>query len=307
MDNTLNIAVKEYFAHKKNERENYGQCYVAFGEYCKSIQYSGLKDLFNNKITEYELVHSCMLYFQNSKKAKGIEAINRYLSAIDSFYSEYISKLGGITCPALEHGCRNKELIANICRNLQQDLKREIYVPISNNELNNLYTVLNQLKVNNYFQYGQKVICELLLHYGFKLNIIISLSMADVDLKKGYIRVNNRRGIYSIKIHKNILSHMNCYNQIHPYPDRTYFFTNTKGQRLNSNSILPTVKAKLSTTQNNITATTIALNGIALLIEKGLTISEIMRITGFEIQKIVDVSEYLIGTNDIDKILNEKL
>ena len=308
MHDTLKTAVEEYFEQKKYERENYGQCYVAFVEYFKGFNYSGLKDLFNNMITEYEIVHSCMLYFQNSKKAKGIAAINRYLSAIDLFYSEYISKLGGINCPALERGCRNKYLITSICRNLKQDLRCEIYVPIDDKELTSLYLVMKQLKINNFFQYGQKVICELLLNYGFKLNVIVGLRKTDVDLDQGVIIIKNHKGICKIKLYNEILTHMKYYDNLQSYSNRTYFFTNTKGKKLNSTSLLQTVKEKLSVeNQKNVTATTIALKGIARLIERGLTVSEIMRLTGFEIQKIVDVSEYLMGENDINKILNSKL
>ncbi|RXS75236.1 hypothetical protein [Blautia faecicola] len=308
MNDVLKIAVEEYYNQKKYERENYGQCYAAFVKFFKDFEYSGLKDLFNNVITEYDIVHSCMLYCQSSKKVKGVEAVNRYLSAIDLFYSEYISKLGGICCPALERGCRNKHLITNICRNLNQELEREIYVPIDEKELACLHTIIDQLNVNNFYQYGQKVICELLLNYGFKLNVIVGLVRTNVDLENGIMTIKNRKGVYKIKLYDEILEHMNYYNYLQEYHNRTYFFTNTKGEKLDSNSVLQTVKSKFSTeSQNNITATTIALNGIARLIAQGLTVSEIMRITGFEIQKIVDVSEYLIEENDINKIFCEKL
>ena len=57
----------------------------------------------------------------------------------------------------------------------------------------------------------------------------------------------------------------------------------------------------------NFTPTTIALYGVANLIEKGLTLGEIKLLTGFETQKIEDVSQYLLTDEDVDKVINKKL
>ena len=42
---------------------------------------------------------------------------------------------------------------------------------------------------------------------------------------------------------------------------------------------------------HNFTPTTVALQGVANLIEKGLTLQEIKILTGFETQKIEDISK----------------
>lgn len=57
----------------------------------------------------------------------------------------------------------------------------------------------------------------------------------------------------------------------------------------------------------NISNTTLALKGISKLIQKGLTISEIKCLTGFETKKIEDVSNYLMAQYDKETVINEKL
>ena len=58
---------------------------------------------------------------------------------------------------------------------------------------------------------------------------------------------------------------------------------------------------------HNFTPMTVALQGVANLIEKGLTLQEIKILTGFETQKIEDVSKYLLTDEDIEKAINQKL
>lgn len=50
-----------------------------------------------------------------------------------------------------------------------------------------------------------------------------------------------------------------------------------------------------------------ALSGVANLIERGLTLGEIKLLTGFETQKIEDVSQYLLTDENVDKVINEKM
>ena len=49
------------------------------------------------------------------------------------------------------------------------------------------------------------------------------------------------------------------------------------------------------------------LTGVQKLLEKGMTIAEIKMLTGFGIQKIDDVAEYMLMAQDIEKVINEKL
>ena len=58
---------------------------------------------------------------------------------------------------------------------------------------------------------------------------------------------------------------------------------------------------------SNFTPTSIALQGVSNLIEKGFTLEEIKALTGFETQKIDDVSKYLLTDVDVEKVINGKL
>lgn len=58
---------------------------------------------------------------------------------------------------------------------------------------------------------------------------------------------------------------------------------------------------------SNFTPTSVALQGVADLIGKGLSLGEIKVLTGFETQIIGDVSKYLLMDEDVEKVINEKL
>ena len=102
---------------------------------------------------------------------------------------------------------------------------------------------------------------------------------------------------------------MKKYCEIHRYPDRDYLFTKSNGNVLSPDSIFAKgIKDKLKRRQVvDFTPTSVALSGVAGLIQKGFTIAEIQILTGFEIQKIVDVSQYLLSDVDVEKTVNEKL
>ena len=77
---------------------------------------------------------------------------------------------------------------------------------------------------------------------------------------------------------------------------------------MTSDSILGTLKSRLEKMDiTNFTPTTVALSGVANLIERGLTLGEIKLLTGFETQKIEDVSQYLLTDENVDKAINEKM
>ena len=132
MNQFLSIALKTHFESLKvgGKGENYWQCYQAFLKYCDIYGDCDLKDLFNNKLLRQDIVCACASYYNSSAKAHRKEAVNRFLSAIDLFYKNYIKKMGGIECSALEGGCRNNEMIEDIEKCLNTKLKQEIYCPI---------------------------------------------------------------------------------------------------------------------------------------------------------------------------------
>lgn len=79
-----------------------------------------------------------------------------------------------------------------------------------------------------------------------------------------------------------------------------------KGKKITSSSALATIQEKLEEV-NNINTTTLALKGVSKLIQKGLTLSEIKYLTGFETKKIEDVSRWLMNQEDVESVINNKL
>ncbi len=308
MNNSLKSALDEYNNLKRDKRKNYKSCYNSFLDYCDVFSDYGLKELFNNVITLHEIEQACKKYFLSSKKTKTLEAINRFLSAIDLFYSEYLIPRG-IRCEALENGCRNKQVIKWICDGINQDLKQKIYLPLNDEEVEITKKLINELNDIKFYQLGQKIIFDLFLNYGFKAQVIFFMPREALDLENNILTIcNDDECPIKLELNDELVELFEKYCSIQKYPDRQYLFTNTKGKRLNSGSVLDSLKQKvLKEEVSGINSTTIALKGVEGLINVGLTISEIRKLTGFEAQKIIDVSEYLLAGKDIDEVINNKL
>lgn len=82
--------------------------------------------------------------------------------------------MGGIECSALEGGCRNNEMIEDIEKCLNTKLKQEIYCPIDDKIEIEIIKICNNLKKSDFYKFGQKILCNLLLKYGFKLNLLVN-------------------------------------------------------------------------------------------------------------------------------------
>lgn len=214
--------------------------------------------------------------------------------------------MGGIECSALEGGCRNNEMIEDIEKCLNTKLKQEIYCPIDDKIEIEIIKICNNLKKSDFYKFGQKILCNLLLKYGFKLNLLVNLKKADVNDIDGIITIRNKDNVINLSVDKSMASDIRQYNMVHRYPNREYFFLNTKGNKITSSSALATIQEKLEEV-NNINTTTLALKGVSKLIQKGLTLSEIKYLTGFETKKIEDVSMWLMNQEDVESVINNKL
>ena len=122
----------------------------------------------------------------------------------------------------------------------------------------------------------------------------------------GIITIRNKDSVINLSVDKSMVSDIRQYNMVHRYPNREYFFLNTKGKKITSSSALATIQEKLEEV-NNINTTTLALKGVSKLIQKGLTLSEIKYLTGFETKKIEDVSRWLMNQEDVESVINNKL
>lgn len=214
--------------------------------------------------------------------------------------------MGGIECSALEGGCRNNEMIEDIEKCLNTKLKQEIYCPIDDKIEIEIIKICNNLKKSDFYKFGQKILCNLLLKYGFKLNLLVNLKKDDVNDIDGIITIRNKDNVINLSVDKSMASDIRQYNMVHRYPNREYFFLNTKGNKITSSSALATIQEKLEEV-NNINTTTLALKGVSKLIQKGLTLSEIKYLTGFETKKIEDVSMWLMNQEDVESVINNKL
>lgn len=214
--------------------------------------------------------------------------------------------MGGIECSALEGGCRNNEMIEDIEKCLNTKLKQEIYCPIDDKIEIEIIKICNNLKKSDFYKFGQKILCNLLLKYGFKLNLLVNLKKDDVNDIDGIITIRNKDNVINLSVDKSMASDIRQYNMVHRYPNREYFFLNTKGNKITSSSALATIQEKLEEV-NNINTTTLALKGVSKLIQKGLTLSEIKYLTGFETKKIEDVSMWLMNQEDVESVINSKL
>lgn len=214
--------------------------------------------------------------------------------------------MGGIECSALEGGCRNNEMIEDIEKCLNTKLKQEIYCPIDDKIEIEIIKICNNLRKSDFYKFGQKILCNLLLKYGFKLNLLVNLKKDDVNDIDGIITIRNKDNVINLSVDKSMASDIRQYNMVHRYPNREYFFLNTKGNKITSSSALATIQEKLEEV-NNINTTTLALKGVSKLIQKGLTLSEIKYLTGFETKKIEDVSMWLMNQEDVESVINNKL
>lgn len=74
--------------------------------------------------------------------------------------------------------------------------KQEIYCPIDDKIEIEIIKICNNLKKSDFYKFGQKILCNLLLKYGFKLNLLVNLKKADVNDIDGIITIRNK-GIYT--------------------------------------------------------------------------------------------------------------
>lgn len=308
MSTALKKELDDYYKTIKEERANYHACYKSFLEYCnQELKLYSLADLAQN-LTKIDIEQACKYYFETSKRATSIEAIQRFLTAIDQFFS--YAKGQEIKWRYLKEGCRNKQIVHDVCLSLNNELSQKIYLPFDEEkEVKIAKEQIELLNKNNFYQFGQSVMYRLLITYGFKEKIIINIRTEDFNEKEGQLLVgcDEEQRIY-VKLEADIWDDLVKYCGMHKYPYRTYLFTKSNGEQLTPDSIFYTLKEKMKKLDiHNFTPTTVALQGVANLIEKGLTLQEIKILTGFETQKIEDVSKYLLTDEEIEKEINEKL
>lgn len=309
MNQKLKQVLEDCYRTIKEIRPNYRTCYHSFLEYC-DMYYSqcSFTELFEDQLDIFDMKRACKLYIESSKKATSIEAIQRFLTAMD-FLFRYL-KENGIRCKKMETGCRRKDVVHDICINLNHELEQKIYLPFDGEkELKIVEEQIVLLNRQNFYQLGQSIIYRLLVAYGFKEKVVINFKLHDFDSQRGKLLVNcNGENSLLIHLPEDIHQDLVEYCSLNKYRDREYLFTKSNGALLTPDSMLGTLKSRVKKMGVlNFTPTTVALYGVVHLIDKGLTLGEIKILTGFETQKIEDVFQYLLTEENVDKAINEKL
>lgn len=233
--------------------------------------------------------------------------MERYLIAIDNFY-QWLRGMG-VKCEKLDDRCNKKYLKEQICSRIGIPIEHEEYIPISDETVEKIEKMVEQLKPNKFYPYGQKLIFELLIKYGFKTQIILGISKdAYNPVDRTLVITNKVYGNIILELPDEFVNMFNRYNELQIYKDREYMFTYTDGKQLETNDIFDTLQDKIRASEiGKVSAINISLKGVENMINRGLFVSEIQRITGFSAKKIIEVYERMHAEKDINKIINEKL
>lgn len=258
----------------------------------------------------HSIVEACRTYVEGSKKAKTVQAINRYLIAMDKFYVNYIKKQG-IICDELEAGCHRKEVINDVVNSMNEKLgSRKIAVPMKPDEIEAMEEVIKTLNCESHYQYGQIVRYRLMLEYGFKSEVLLDLRLEQFDEETLSLNIEYDEDTHFLLFLDEELGNMlKRYCEMNCKKDRKWLFTNSNGKKIASPYIMDELRKRAKENFNiaGFSPMATGLIGVQKLLEKGMTIAEIKMLTGFTIQKIDDVADYMLMAQDIEKVINEKL
>ncbi len=174
---------------------------------------------------------------------------------------------------------QKEKTVHDICVSLNNELEQKIYLP------------------------------RLLTTYGFKEKVVINFKLRDFDDQTGKLMVCcNEENSINIDLPEKIYRDVVIYCSLNKYQEREHLFTKSNGTCLTPDSMFGTLKPRMKKMDvANFTPTSVALYGVANLIEEGLTLAEIKLLTGFETQKIDDVAQYLLTDEDAEELINRKI
>lgn len=310
--NELERALNNYKKSMDTNRKGDAACYDSFFKYCEVEGLAGypLKKLFLEYISMHSIVEACRKYVEESKKTKTVQAINRYLIAMDKFYVNYIKKQG-IICAELESGCHRKEVTNDVVNSMNEKLgNRKIAVPMKPDEIEAMEEVIKTLNSESHYQYGQIVRYRLMLEYGFKSEVLLDLKLEQFDEETLSLNLEYDEDTrFRVFLDEKLGNMVKRYCEMNCKKDRELLFTNSDGTKIVSSRIMDELRKRAKDSFNIAGFSPIAtgLTGVQKLLERGMTIAEIKMLTGFGIEKINDVAEYMLMTQDIEKVINEKI
>lgn len=295
MANELERALSNYKKNMDANRKGDAACYDSFFKYCEEEGLSKypLKKLFVEYISMHTIVEACRKYVEESKKTKTVQAINRYLIAMDKFYVNYIKKQG-IICDELEAGCHRKEVINDVVNSMNEKLgSRKIAVPMKPDEIEAMEEVIKTLNCESHYQYGQIVRYRLMLEYGFKSEVLLDLRLEQFDEETLSLNLEYDEDThFKVFLGEELGNMVKRYCEMNCKKDRKLLFTNANGTKIVSSRIMDELRKRAKESFNiaGFSPMAAGLTGVQKLLEKGMTIAEIKMLTGFGIKKIDDVA-----------------
>lgn len=306
------IMMFEYFKEdvKKAGRSEYNACYDSLLFYLDSRSENYSKKTVQeilDSLSMVEIEHAGKNYFESSKKTKTEQAIHRFLLAMD-YFNKYCLKKRGIECKALTGGCHNKNTFYNIVNMINGISESKIYLPLNESEIVLVNKCVEKLDCKDFYSLEQKIICQLLMTYGFKSHRIIDFLKDDFCYEEKTLTISSELGDIVLKLENYICEELLLLNEIHKFQDRLFLFTNRVGKKLTPGSIIGSA-LKDNIKREGVTSfnpTTTGLYGVVKILNKNLSIGEIVALTGFDATKIEDISNYVLTEKDISEVINSK-
>ena len=177
-------------------------------------------------------------------------------------------------------------------------------------EIEAMEEVIQTLNCESHYQYGQIVRYRLMLEYGFKSEVLLNLRLEQFDEETLSLNLEcDEDTHFKLFLDEELGNMLKRYCEMNCKKDRKWLFTNSNGKKIASPYIMDELRKRAKENFNIVGFSPMAtgLTGVQKLLEKGMTIAEIKMITGFRIQKIDDVAEYMLMAQDIEKVINEKL
>ena len=87
MNQKLEQVLDDCYKTIKEVRPNYRTCYQSFLEYFgTNYPRCSLREMCENHLDIFDIKRACKLYIEGTKKATSIEAVQRFLTAMDYFF-----------------------------------------------------------------------------------------------------------------------------------------------------------------------------------------------------------------------------
>ena len=214
---TVNYVFLEFLVHQEEKGNSqatidyYKRFYKKFSSFLSSIE----SDVKETPIAILTKISGLQLWFTKSMGDVNIQTVNNYLRAYRAFgkYAEEVGYISGFKCPIKEVEPQIKQVYTD------KEISRLLVKP----------------KINNFTEYRNYVIINLILSTGARSNTILNIKIKDVDLEEKTIIFNTTKAHKTISIPldndvvKVLKEYLNIYGD---YSNKDYLFFNEYGEQL---------------------------------------------------------------------------